>query len=708
MAVIGRIRKRVGLLIAFVGISMLLFILGDLVTSNKGIMGRNNDVIGIVGGEKIRYPEFEKKVEQMVENYKLNAQKDNVDQQTQDMLREQAWNGEVNNFTLGKEYKKLGIAVGNDELYDMCTGKNPHPQIKQAFTNKETGAFNPQDVVKFLKGLPDRDEKTQTQWKTFEDAIRDERVAEKYKSIIKGGMYVTSLEAMNYYKESGRSATIKAIRLGYETIPDSTVVVEDKDLRNYYNEHQNDYKQAETTRKIEYVSWDITPSDEDKKTAMDWIEKRKGEFESATDPMGFAAANTDGQVDTTFKAKGTLPPALDSVMFAVNEGAVIGPYQELNSYKLARLVKTKMVADSIKVSHALVAYKGAERAPATVTRTREEARAKADSLFKLAGNDKKFIEMASASDDAVASTKQGDLGWIQSTTGFDPKFKEAAFSTEKGNVTLVETNFGFHIIKVYDASKKNKQVQVAVIERKVEPSQKTYDALYNKAQEFVAKNGTGKSFDSAAVAVGMNKRVADNLKEADKQVPGLEQPRELVRWAYKANKDDVSKVFTLGEKYVVAHLTDIREKGISPMEDVKDRVTAGARKAKKAEQLMEKVKSKMGGGGTIDAVAQNLNTNVISADKVIFANNYIQGMGNEPHVLATVFTMKQGQISQPIKGDNGVYVVMLEKMDEPAELKDVAAEQKQIGDQRRQRSEYEVGQALKDKAKVEDYRGKFY
>src|ERR1043165_9395490 len=127
MAVIGRIRKRVGLLIAFIGISMLLFILGDLVTSNKGIMGRNADVIGVVGGEKIRYPEFEKKVETMVENYKLNTQKDNVDQQTQDMLREQAWNQEIANNTLGREYRKLGIGVSNDELYDMCTGKNPHP-----------------------------------------------------------------------------------------------------------------------------------------------------------------------------------------------------------------------------------------------------------------------------------------------------------------------------------------------------------------------------------------------------------------------------------------------------------------------------------------------------------------------------------------------------------------------------------------------------
>jgi peptidyl-prolyl cis-trans isomerase D len=386
-------------------------------------------------------------------------------------------------------------------------------------------------------------------------------------------------------------------------------------------------------------------------------------------------------------------------MFAANENTVVGPYQDVNSYKLARLVKTKMVADSVKARHILVKINNGDTAT---------AQNKADSLKAVIKKGQKFDELATKySEDPGSAVKGGDLGWF----GYGrmvPEFNEACFNGKKGDMPIVTSQFGIHLIEIIDKSKESKQVQVAILERKVEPSQKTYDALYNKAQEFVSKNSTGKSFDSAAVAIGLNKRVADNLKEADKTVPGLDQPRELVRWAYKANKDEVSKVFTLGEKYVVAHLVDIREKGISPMEDVKDRVTAGAKKAKKAEQLLEKAKSKVAGATSIDAIAQSLNTTVIPADKVIFANNYIQGMGNEPRVLATVFTMKPGQISQGIKGENAVYVVMLEKIDEPAELKDVAAEQKQMADQRKQRSEYEVGQALKEKAKVEDYRGKFY
>jgi peptidyl-prolyl cis-trans isomerase D len=709
MAVIGRIRKRVGLLIAFVGISMILFILGDLVTSNTGLMSQNSDVIGEVGSNKIHYAEFEKRVEVMIENYKVNSQQESLDQGTQDMLREQAWNQVITELTLGKEYQKLGLSCSAEELYDMCTGKNVHPQIRQAFTNKETGAFNPQDVVRFLKELPDRPEDIQKQWKSFEDAIREERIAEKYKSLIKGGLFATTEEAKRNADEQGRTAAVRAVKLGYETIADSVVTVDDHALREYYVEHKNEFKQPETMRKIEYVAIDIVPSDEDRNQALEWITKKKEEFATAPDAIAYVDANSDTPADTIFRGKGSMLMALDTVMPEAPENTIIGPYLDGNSYKVARLAKSRMIADSIKVSHALVAYKGAERAPETVTRTRDEAKVRADSLFTLADNDKKFIEIAStASDDAVSSTKQGDLGWITASTGFDLKFKEAAFATEKGKVTLVETNFGFHIIKVFDASKKEKQVQVAVLERKIEPSQKTYDALYNKAQAFAAENSTGASFDTAAMKKGLSKRVADNIREADKIISGLDQPRELVRWAYKANKDEVSKVFTLGDKYVIARLVSIREKGIPPMEEVKERVISGARKEKKAEMLIEKFKTQASGLTTIDAIGNKVGAPPITVDKISFASNYIESIGNEPGMLGVIFSMKQGQLSHPIKGENGVYVVSVDRINEPPATTDFSASQKQVSDNRKQRSEYEVLNALKEKAGVEDHRGKFY
>ena len=230
MAVISRIRNRVGILIGFVGASMILFILGDLVTSNTGLLKRNSNVVGVIGNEKVRYPEYEKRVEKLTDNYKINTKNETVDPNTQDMLREQAWQMFVTDNTLGKEYEKLGLSCSANELYDMCTGPNPHQQIKTAFTDPKTNVFDPNTVTKFLKDLPNRDEATQKQWKTFEDAISEERISNKYKDLIKAGIFVTTEEAKRNYEEAQTNASIRFVRLDFNTIPDSLAKVEDSDL----------------------------------------------------------------------------------------------------------------------------------------------------------------------------------------------------------------------------------------------------------------------------------------------------------------------------------------------------------------------------------------------------------------------------------------------------------------------------------------------
>lgn len=698
MAVIGRIRKRVGLLIGFVGASMVLFILGDLVTSNKGIMGRNNDVMGVVGGEKIRYPEFEKKVETLIENYKANTQKESVDQATTDQLREQAWNMELNNLILGKEYKKLGVSCGPEELYDMCTGKNVHEQIKTAFTNKQTNQFNPQDVVKFLKDLPNREEAIQKQWKSFEDAITDERIAQKYKDAIKGGIFATTAEAKANYEETGRMVSIKYIRMDYGSIPDSSIKLEDSDLRSYYNEHQNDFKQAETIRKVEYVTFDVKPSADDNKEGEEWLNKKKDEFVSSTNDSLFVIQNSDAPFDSTYKGKGSLQPALDT-LFNAAVGTVVGPYFENGTYKLAKLTNTKMVADSVKARHILIKIQNGDTAA---------AQSKADSLKAVIKKGQKFGELAKKySEDPGSAIKDGDLGWFKPGM-MVPSFNDACFNGKKGDMPIVTSQFGIHLIEIMDKGAPSKQVQIAVVEHKVEASQKTFDKIYQDAQKFAADNSTAELFDSAIVKQGLNKRIADNLKEGDKNIAGLESPREMVRWAYKVEKGEVSKVFTFGDKYVVAKLAEIKEKGILPMEDVKDKVSAEALKLKKADKLIEQFNTKTAGATTIDAIGQKLNLPVTPADNVTFSNPYLQGVGSEPRLVGIIFAMKAGQTSKAIRGDNAVFAVSVEKVTEPAATKDYTANQKQIADQRKQRSEYEVFNALKEKANVEDNRGKFY
>ena len=698
MALIGRIRKRVGLLIAFVGISMVLFILGDLVTSNKGIMGSASDVVGVVNGEKIHYQEFEKKIENLIQTYKTNAKTETIDQNTTDMLREQAWNTIVNDNTLGLEYKNLGISCGPEELFDYITGRNPHPQIRQAFTDPKTGIYDPQNVVRFLKDLPNRDEATQKQWSDFETALREEHIAQKYKEAIKSALSVTTLEAKNHYFESSRTINLKFVVLNYNTVQDSSVKPEESDLKKYYEAHQNNYKQAETVRKIDYITFDITASPEDRQEIMGWITKKNDEFTQTTDNILFVNQNSDVTYDSTFYSKGSLSPVLDTTLFTASVGTIIGPYEEGGSVKLSKLISTRMIPDSVKARHILLKIENNDTA---------SAMARADSLKNAIKKGSRFEDLASRFSTDGSASSGGDLGWFKPGKMVKP-FNDACFYGKKGDLPVVQSQFGVHLIEIQEMGSVSKQVQVATVMRKIEPSQKTYDALYNKANQFAATNNTGELFDAACMKQGINKRAADNVRENDKNISGLEQPRELIRWMYKAKKGEMSKAFTIGDKYVIAHLTAIREKGFLPLDDVKQQVSAGAIKEKKAEMLIDKFNKQAAGATSIDAVAQKMNVVATDGDNANFANGYIPSAGVEPRLIGYAYALKQGQLSKPIKGDNGVYMIAIKSSTEPVPQKDYEAIRRQLVEQRKARSEYDVFNALKEKANMEDNRGKFY
>ena len=697
MAVIGKIRKRVGLLIGFIGVSLLAFILGDIFSSGTGILGGNSDVVGEVAGEKVHYSEFEKRVETLTENYRINTQTENVDQNTQDMLREQAWGMFLNENTLGDEYKKIGISVSAEELYLMCTGPNPHAQVKQAFSDPKTGQFDGAAVVKFLKDLPNRDEATQRQWRQFEDAIREERIASKYKDMIKSGLFATTAEAKQTYTDGQKNAAITYFRLDYNTIPDSAVVIEESDLKAYHSANAVKYKQTEDIRKIEYVAFEITPSAEDRQEVTEWVNKKFEEFSQSTNDVSFVNQYSDNQFDSTFHAKGSLAPVLDSVMFSASPGKIVGPYMDGETYKISKLVADRFVPDSVKARHILISIENGDTA---------KARNTADSLKSAIKRGAKFADLAvTFSKDPGSGSKGGDLGWFRQGAMVQP-FNDACFEGNKGDMPIVTSQFGVHLIEITDKGVPSKQVQIATLERKVEPSQKTYDDIYAKANQFASVNNTVELFDSACIKQGLNKRIADNIRQTDKNIPGLESPRELVRWVYEANTGDISKAFSLGEKYVIAKLVQIKNKGTLPLDIVREQVTAEVRKNKKAEKMIEKIEA--AGATTIDALAQKMNTTTTDVEAINFQNPYVQGLGNEPKVVGTIFGMKQGTMSKPIQSESGVIVLYVKSISEPAAITDYSTNIKQIVDQRRSRSEYEVFNALKEKANVEDNRGKFY
>ncbi len=697
MAMISKIRNRAGLLIGIVGFSLVAFVLGDFLTSNRSFLSGNDTSVGVIAGKKTNVQDFEARVQKEIENYKLSNNTDNIDQNTTDQLRDQTWNQLISEEVMGTQYKKLGITVGPDEVFDMVKGKNPHPQVVKAFTDPKTGQFNPANVINFLKNMDnDQTGKTRTQWVNFEKYIQDERIGQKYNDLIKHGLFITAAEAKEDYINKNKTASVKYVMLNYGDVADSTVEVSDDDLKKVYEEYKTRYKQG-ASRGIDYVIFEVQPSEVDRKSSLESITRLKEEFQASADDTSYVAANSDGKMDKSWHKKGTLPFNIDSLMFNNEMGFVYGPYEEGGAYKLAKLSDIKFLPDSVKARHILLKIESPDQ--------RDAVMAKADSIKKAIQGGTPFVFMAMQfSTDEGSKIKGGDLGWFQPGMMVQ-SFNDACFEGKKGDMPIVESQFGVHLIEILDQGKPSKQVKVAIIERKAEPSNKTYQAVFQKANEFAGKNTTAEAFDKAIKDQNLNKLTETNIQENARQVGGVEGSKELIRWAFKASKNEVSKAFEFGDKFVVAKLIDIREKGIAPLDQVKDEVMVEARKNKKAEMMMKKFE---GAGGNIETIASKIGQQVLTAENVNFSSPLLGNSGMEPKVVGHIFAMKPGTASKPIQGQSGVYVVQVTGFKDPAPIKDYKEVKKQLEQQVQGRSQYEVFNALREKADITDNRGKFY
>lgn len=730
MSTLESLRKRSGLLVGIVGFALLAFVVGGLLDRDSSFF-KAGRAVGEIAGKSIEYNAFNAKVQESIEAQKRSGQKTTLTTEETDQIVQQVWNQTINENVMNKEYEKLGISVSDEELYDLMID-HPHPalvrnlsdqqtgKVAPMFADDRTGEVSPAKIKAFTQKMTDEQE---GQWAQLENYIRQIRTIEKYNNLIKKGLYVTKSEAKRDYIAQNTNVTIKYVVKNYKLIADSTIKVTDDDLQTYYAAHKNEYKQ-EASRKIEYVAFDINPSQEDMDDAKKEIQGIADEFKTkkATEDSAFVIAESEVRnFDMTFHTKGTLSPEIDTTMFKAEVGTVVGPYLENGSFKVAKLCAVKTSADSAKVRHILISYKGAGASP-TVTRTKEEAKKMADSLcglLKKKADFKAFV--AKFSDDNGKNTppdpkdpkkfvmgKDGEYGWVNAKSGFVEPFKNAGLDGKKGDLVVVESQFGYHIMEVLDTKGSVKKVQVATIEKKPEASSKTMQAIYVKASAFAGKNNTDELFQKAVLDEKMNKRIADNIKENDKTIAGIESPRPLIKWAYENKKGAVSEPLEFGNKFIIASLTEVKEKGIAPIEQIKEDLTTKVIVEKKGDLISKDFASAMTGGVQIDALASKMNLTVAQAPNINFNTNALPGAASEPSVIGAVSVQKAKTVSKPIAGKEGVFVVSVESVVDAPAQKDYKAQQTSAISQLQPRVDYEVYDALKENANVVEHLVKFY
>ncbi len=705
MAILENIRKRTTVLILIIGLALFAFVISGVFTSSNMGGGKVGSAVAEINGEEVSIDAFRSKVE---------AASRRVGPTTSSLqLVNQVWDQEVRNTILGEQFEDLGIGVEQDQIIDFLktTGYAQNPEFQN-----ENGVFDPNRFKNTIADWKSNNPGQYDAWLETEKTIIQLAKEQTYYNLIKAGVGATLKEGELDYKLANDKVDIKYARVPYSSIADSTISVSKSDISSYVNAHKEEYKQ-EDARDIQFVYFEEKASAADETAVKEKITKlldNTVEYNSQTDRndtilgfrntknvAAFLDRNSDTKFDTIYKDKKQLPALFADTLAALNVGNIYGPYKDGNFYKLSKMV-AKKANGSVKASHILIAYEGATRANPEVKRTKEEAEEKAKELLKDAKKTGTvFVELARDNSDGPSAANGGDLGYFQRGT-MVPKFNDFAFGNKVGAIGLVETDFGFHVIKIDD---KQDIYQIATITREILPSEETINTLFTDATKFEMESIEGsKAFLDLAKENEYSVRPVNKIKAMDENLPGLGTQRSIVQWAFNEDTDNGSiKRFNVNNGYVIAQLTAKYKKGLMSPEDASASVLPILRKQRKAAQIIS-----ANNGKALDAFAKDNNISVATASALTVKSPTIPGAGNEPVVVGNAFGLAENETSKLIEGNTGVFMVTVTKKTDAIKLDNYSTYANSLKNSNGTKVTTEVYNALKEGAEIKDNRATFY
>ena len=625
MASLNTLRTKFGIVLSIVIAGALLAFILSLKTE-MGFSG-NDPRVGVIDGEKINYSEYYNQYEQV--KAQSGAQESNEQQSA--MLANAAWQALIGKYVLTPGFDKMGLRVTEPERMSMVSGQHPSQAFYNAFADPRTGEYNVAAVHQFLSEA-EANAQAQQAWAQLNEQARMEREVAKFLGLIKGGVYVNSLEVANGVNSANNTYAGKWAGKKYSAVPDSLIQLKSSDIKAYYNSHNRNGKIADN-----YVS-----------------AKQLSEEEAK----------------------------------ALLDGATYGPVLKNNEWTMARALDTKIVPDSMGIRHIVLPY------------TQE---ALADSLLTVLKGGADFAQVAAQYSVYDATAANGGEVGVMPFSAFSGEFAAALANAKTGDIVKIASGDAIQLMQVYRADKPSKHVQVASITYPVEASAATRRDIHNQAGTFsVNAKGSVEAFNEAASAAAVTPRIA-SLAQGERTIRGLEDSRDVARWAYGAEVGDVSEIFPVGKDYVIAMLTEIDDNEFAPLEKVSAQIRAQVLRDKKYDYIVKELS-----GSTLDEQAKSLGTEVADFDNVTFGAFYVNGPGFEPRLIGAISsTTEKGVLSAPVKGLSGVYVF---------EVDDIQTSDKQTAEGEKVRAQamaesmaqqFSV-QAIQQMAKIQDLRGKYF
>lgn len=655
MAVLGKIREKSIFLIIVIGLALFAFIISGAIGSDYGNIGPN-EPIGEVDGEEVLLSNYRSLVEQDQKVYGSS---------TIESVNK-VWDQYILSLVLKSQIDLLEIDAGRNQIEQVVSSDQNLTQDSR-FIN-EAGFFDFGLFTNFISQIRDQNPSAYESWKLQESNIISSAKQSIYFDLVRSGLLnlKSQKEIITDFKNT--KVDFQYVKIPFSSLSDTLFKLDDNEIDNYIKKNKSDYV-FKPIRNIEYVVFFEQPTDEDEKqirTQLESLIKDKIEynevsklndtligFKNTNEIFEFVERNSDTPFDSVYLPKGRLSKEYSESLFNLDIGEVYGPYKDLGSLKISRLLDRK-IDGSIRASQILISYNGSSNQNPNINRSKEEAKKLANDLFfKIRRNPKSFSNYVQEFSDGAGKSTLGDIGFFQEKNVLPEIFSRLSKSRIE-RLNLIETDFGFHIIKATD---KQDVLLMANVVKNIIPSEETSNKVFRNATKFEMDLLNSKeTFNLLAEQNGYNIRRVNEIDRLDETLPGLPNQRSIVQWLFNENTEEgMVKRFNLSfGGYAIVKVIEINEDGLVSSNEVRSSVRTKLINQKKSNYILNSE-----GNSKIQDIAAKYNLEIIDASLVSRFDQILVGAGNEPNVIGVAFSLDKNETSKLIVGNEGLYKIKL-------------------------------------------------
>ncbi|KAA3623896.1 MAG: peptidylprolyl isomerase [Flavobacterium sp.] len=706
MAILNSIRKRGIFLILIIAMALFAFILSDVLTRGGGSSVENT--VATVNGVDIDRTEFAQLVETTQKSMGPNA--------STSQAVNLVWDRELRRVLMEEQYEKLGLRVESEQVNNALSVYLANDPTFQ----DENGNYSELKMLEYvadIKANANVNPAPLENWENYIKNVKQTVLENTYLGMLRGGLTSTIAEGEQQYRFENDKIDIQFVHVPFTSIDDTSITVTDEEIAAYIKANPKKFE-VEPEVDFQYVLIEETASQEDIEAAeaeiTALIDNRREMnnlsnkidtilgFRETPNYQEYVNSHSDVPYTDRWYTKEQLPASIKDTIFDLNEGDIYGPYQVDKTLNLTKVIEKRQLPDSARVRHILIPL-GLNRTD-SITRTDAQAKKTADSLLTiLKGNKSKFATFVKQySSDTGSIENDGVYDWFEYTK-MVPAFRDYSFEQKTGDMGIVKTNFGYHIVEVLGQKDFKDVVKIATITKEIEPSEPTINEIFAEATTFEIEATKG-DFSEQAEAQGLSVRPVNKVGKMDAQIQGIGTNRQIVNWAFNEETEvgDISR-FNVSQGYVIVQLTRKDPKGLKSIAESSAEVTPILRNKKKAEQIINRINSK-----SMQEIATSENVSVQTASAMTMSAPTIPGAGNEPKVVGVAFGKDVGEETGLIEGKTGVFKVKVTAINKAPELDNYAPYANELNTGVAQALNANVFKALKESADIEDNRAVFY